>query len=367
MLYIPTNVKINLEWAVKKGAGNEAEDFSRATVSLFVTSGRNRWAVPCRADFAGIVRAELPELLPEGVYSLELVWVKNDKYLGMRCLQRTRKVCVFAVSDGVALPQGATEGEPVLLRMSTVAAPYGYDGLSAYEICVLRGKTTLSEEEWCDRLCNNQGTPDNPDVPDVPDTPVLPTGSLSGGGNYGYGHSVTLTWTASSVPTKVEVRGSDGSVEVVNSPSATSGMVTFAPTQQRTTYALHLNGSSSAASSTTVNLYFPVYIGAVSENFNAYSPDLDQVKGQTIKTFGPCSGTHVLNTDGSQQKLCIAVPQGLKMDVTLLGLDYLSAMIKTEGVSYKDPTSRLMASYTVYTHANPANLNNLKLNYTVSE
>jgi hypothetical protein len=75
----------------------------------------------------------------------------------------------------------------------------------------------------------------------------------------------------------------------------------------------------------------------------------------------------VLNTDGSQQKLCIAVPQGLEMDVTLLDLDYLSAMIKTEGVSYKDPTSHLMASYTVYTQKNPANLNNLKLNYTVSE
>lgn len=364
MLYIPTNVKIDLEWSVKKGAGNEAEDFSRSIVSLFLFSDKNRWAVRCRADYTGVVRAELPELLPEGVYSLELIWVKNNRHFGTRCLQRTRKTCVFAVDEGVLLPQGATSGEPVVLKMQTVAAPYGYDGLSAYELCVLRGKTLLDEEAWCARLCQgDQGT----DTPEIPDTPVLSTGSLSGGGNYGYGHSVTLTWTASSVPTKVEVRGSDGSVEVVNSPSATSGRVTFAPTQQRTTYALYLNGSSSAASSTTVKLYFPVYIGAVSENFNAYSPDLGQVIGQALKTFGPCSGTHVLNTYGSQQKLCIAVPQGLEMDVTLLGLDYLSAMIKTEGVSYKDPTSRLMASYTVYTHANPANLNNLKLNYTVSE
>ena len=368
MLYIPTNVKIDLEWSVKKGAGNEAEDFSRSTVSLFLFSDKNRWAVRCRADYTGVVRAELPELLPEGVYSLELIWVKNDKYLGMRCLQRTRKVCVFAVSDGVALPQGATQGEPVLLKMSTVAAPFGYDGLSAYELCVLRGKTLLSEEEWCARLCQgDQGT----DTPDIPDTPTPPstsiTGSLSGGGNYGYGRPVTINWSASEVPTKVEVRGSDGSVEIVNNPSTASGSLTFAPTQQRTTYALYLNGSSSAASSTTVELYFPVYIGAVSENFNAYSPDLSQLAGWALDTFGPCSGTQTLNTDGSLQKVCVAVPNNLQIAVSIYGANYLSDMIKVNDFAYKDLVSGLTAKYTVYTNASAANCKGVALDYKVTE
>lgn len=192
-------------------------------------------------------------------------------------------------------------------------------------------------------------------------------GVLSGGGNYGYGHSVTLTWTTSSVPAKVEVRGSDGSVEVVNSPSATSGRVTFAPTQQRTTYALHLNGSSSAASSTTVNLYFPVYIGAVSENFNAYSPDLSQLAGWALSTFGPCEGKQTFRTDDGKYKMCVAVPQGLNIEVSILGLSYLTDMIKVEGVRYTDPKSGKTAVYTVYTQKYVSYVNGGYVDYKVTE
>lgn len=359
---------------MKKGAGNEAEDFSRATVSLFVTSDRNRWAVPCRAGFAGIVRAELPELLPEGVYSLELVWVKNDKYLGMRCLQRTRKVCVFAVSDGVALPQGVTQGEPVLLRMSTVAAPYGYDGLSAYELCVLRGKTLLSEEEWCDRLCNNQGTPDmpdNPDVPDVPDVPDEPswptlTGTLSGGGNKGYGHPVTLTWTASQTPKKVVIMSGDGWKDENNSPYASSGNVKVTP-DASSVYSLYLNGASSPVASTTVKLFFPVYIGVVDKGFSPNTPDLSKLEGWALSTFGPCEGKHTFRTDDGMYKMCVAVPQGLNIEVSILGLSYLTDMIKVEGVRYTDPKSGKTAVYTVYTQKNTSYVNGAYVDYKVTE
>lgn len=168
MQYIPTNIKISLEWKVMKGIGNEAEDFSRATVSLFLFNDENRWTVPCTADYTGVVRAELPETLPEGVYSLELLWVKNDKSVNeTRCIQRTRKTCVFAIDAAAVLPASAQSrafpGQPDIppipipiplskVKMTTVAAPYGYDGLSAYEIAVLRGKTDLSEEEWVERL-----------------------------------------------------------------------------------------------------------------------------------------------------------------------------------------------------------------------
>lgn len=166
MLYIPTNEKISLEWSVKKGVGNEAEDFSRATVSLFLFSEENRWTVPCTADYAGVIRAELPETLPEGVYSLDLLWVKNDKSINeTRCLQRTRKTHVFAIDAsaspsqtralGPNLPVIPKPGQPVTLKMSTVAAPYGYDGLSAYESAVLRGATHLDEYEWSKGLFND--------------------------------------------------------------------------------------------------------------------------------------------------------------------------------------------------------------------
>jgi hypothetical protein len=162
MQYIPTNVKISLEWTVKKGIGNEAEDFSRSTVSLFLFNDSNRWAVPCTADYTGLVKAELPETLEEGVYSLELVWIKNDKSINeTRCIQRTRKTCVFAIGAGASVADARAvlpDIPPIIIpllpkvKFSTVAAPYGYDGLSAYEICVLRGKTTLSEDEWAEKL-----------------------------------------------------------------------------------------------------------------------------------------------------------------------------------------------------------------------
>lgn len=162
MIYIPTNIKISVEWFVKKGIGNEAEDFSRSIVKLFVFSQQNRWAVSCTADYTGLVKAELPENLPEGVYSLELLWIKNDGSInGSRCLQRTRKPSVFTIDASAAsvdtsttlvdqsmLPLQSEAGQPATIKMTTIAAPYGYDGMSAYEIAVLRGATTLDEENW---------------------------------------------------------------------------------------------------------------------------------------------------------------------------------------------------------------------------
>lgn len=155
MNYIPTNLKINIEWTVMKGVGNEAEDFSRSAVALFLFSEQNRWTVPCVADYTGVVKAQLPETLAEGVYSLDLIWVKNDGSVkGSRCVQRTRKPCVFAVDAGTQPPAGY-EGQPVTVEIRTVAAPYGYDGLSAYEIAVLRGATILDEYEWSKGLFND--------------------------------------------------------------------------------------------------------------------------------------------------------------------------------------------------------------------
>jgi hypothetical protein len=148
MQYIPTNVKINLEWTVKKGIGNEAEDFGRSRVYLFLASDKDRWSVPCEAGSTGKVTAELPETLPEGVYHLELVWYKNENTIeALRAVQRTRKTCVFAIDSAIS-----AQGSKATLRLETVASTYGYDGLSAYEIAVLRGKTTLSEDEWVERL-----------------------------------------------------------------------------------------------------------------------------------------------------------------------------------------------------------------------
>lgn len=155
MNYIPANIKINVEWMVKKGVGNETENFDRSIVSLFLFSSENRWPVSCTADNKGLVTAQLPETLPEGVYGLDLIWVKNEGSLaGTRCLQRTTKAHVFAI-DSSSQNHASLGGQPVTLKLTTVAAPYGYDGLSAYDVAVLRGATTLDEYEWSKGLFND--------------------------------------------------------------------------------------------------------------------------------------------------------------------------------------------------------------------
>lgn len=142
MNYIPTNTPIRVEWTVKKGIGNVVEDFSRSEVFLFLETDRDRWAAPCRADDKGLVVADWPKL-EEGVYHLDLIWYKGDAEL--RSIQRSRKICAFAVDANM------TGGGVITIKVETVASTYGYDGLSAYEIALIRGNIlpgTISEREW---------------------------------------------------------------------------------------------------------------------------------------------------------------------------------------------------------------------------
>lgn len=151
MKYIKTNCKINLDWQVMKGIGNVEEDFSRSTVSLFLVKDgtENRYTISCTAGASGRVRAEIAEnTLPVGVYGVELVWLKNEGHAGTsRCVNRTRKACVFGIDSAV----NDTE-QPVTVKMKTTAASYGYDGLSSWELAVLKGQTTLSENEYIQNL-----------------------------------------------------------------------------------------------------------------------------------------------------------------------------------------------------------------------
>ena len=151
MKYIKTNCKINLDWQVMKGIGNVEEDFSRSTVSLFLVKDgtENRYTISCTAGASGMVRAEIAEnTLPVGVYGVELVWLKNEGHAGTsRCVNRTRKACVFGIDSAV----NDTE-QPVTIKMKTTAASYGYDGLSSWELAVLKGQTTLSENEYIQNL-----------------------------------------------------------------------------------------------------------------------------------------------------------------------------------------------------------------------
>jgi hypothetical protein len=142
MNYIPTNTPIRLEWTVKKGIGNVVEDFSRSEVFLFIETDRDRWAVQCEKTSLGLITAELPNNMAEGVYHVELIWYKGEDAL--RSIQRTKKECVFAIDENVE-----HKGNKCVVRIESIASPYGYDGLSAYELAVIGGYTSgMTQNEW---------------------------------------------------------------------------------------------------------------------------------------------------------------------------------------------------------------------------
>lgn len=162
--YVYQGNKITLNWTVKKGVGLALEDFSRASTHLFLIHGRYRFDVPCTTE-RGVVSAELPENLAEGIYSAEILWVKNfNSFTGSRNLQRTRVDNLFCVT--VNESEADSDQAPAEITVITVAHAYGYDGLSAYEAAVFRGYSGTEEEYYNSILKYEVVVTDDPDFPD---------------------------------------------------------------------------------------------------------------------------------------------------------------------------------------------------------
>lgn len=162
MIYVYKDRIINIEWTVLKGTSNVKENFDRALVKLFLIGPHEKFLLKANAK-DGVVSAEVPQGLPEGVYSVEIIYIKN--WLGVdrppkmpdrfpidcrgndRCIMRSRKDNLFAITEYESEATEIGEGE-VVIRVKTSTASYGYDGLSAYEIAVLRGDFEGTEGEW---------------------------------------------------------------------------------------------------------------------------------------------------------------------------------------------------------------------------
>lgn len=132
-----------LEWSVYKGASGVKEDFTGANVFFWMIGAGNRFLVDCTTE-DGMIKAVIPSMLPEGVYDLRAMWIKEEN-----CCKRSMSEVENAF--GVTYdPEEATPvvGDSCTIKVKSCTATYGYDGLSAYEMSVLKGKTTMSEEEW---------------------------------------------------------------------------------------------------------------------------------------------------------------------------------------------------------------------------
>lgn len=187
MIFVYKDRIIQIEWSIFRGTSQVPEDFSRALVKLFLVGNYEKYAVPVTAE-GGTLVAQMPQDLPDGAYSLEAIWVKNYNNLfpvrgtdtpsvdaknirypgtchnayGMlhpwdhrsndRCLMRSRKEYVFAVTSYQGEETAVNEDGSVTIRISSAVATYGYDGLSAYELAVMRGDFNGTEGEWLEQL-----------------------------------------------------------------------------------------------------------------------------------------------------------------------------------------------------------------------
>ena len=147
-VYILEGRKIRVEWTILKGTSPVREDFKRALVKVFLIGNREKYLLEATAE-RGTLMIDIPEGLEPGLYSLEAIWVKNAGHPGRHdCdLCRSMKQDLFAITEfeeeATNLPEGT-----VVLKAKSSTATYGYDGLSSYELAVLRGEWNGTEGEW---------------------------------------------------------------------------------------------------------------------------------------------------------------------------------------------------------------------------
>lgn len=142
---------IRIEWTILKGTSNVKEDFTRSLLKVFLIGLHDRYLMD-GITVDGVIHLEIPQGMPEGAYSIEAVWVKNggmlkDTRFNDRCIMRSRKDYLFAITEYESEATNIGEGE-VVIRVRSSVATYGYDGLSAYEIATFRNEYHGSEKDF---------------------------------------------------------------------------------------------------------------------------------------------------------------------------------------------------------------------------
>lgn len=147
MVYIFKDRLIRVEWTIYKGISPVKEDFSRSNVKVFLLGNREKYLLQARAD-KGTLYVDIPSGLEEGTYSIEAIWVKNMGHVfDTRSVCRSKKEDLFSITEFENEATNIGEGV-VVLKVKTSTATYGYDGLSSYELAVLRGDWNGTEGEW---------------------------------------------------------------------------------------------------------------------------------------------------------------------------------------------------------------------------
>lgn len=160
MKYVNSNFTVNIDWNIQRGASRMREDFRRATLFVFLIGHDNVYPVTYTLE-DNVIKAVIEPGLPEGVYGLKAVWFKDYhhpcelRHVGqpfrntVHCGKRSQSQIdnVFGITalaeESESLPENTLH-----VKLTSAVATYGYDGLSAYEIAIMSGETTLSQAEW---------------------------------------------------------------------------------------------------------------------------------------------------------------------------------------------------------------------------
>lgn len=137
-----------LKWDIFKGASGVQEDFHDARLLFWFVSGLYKYRVEV-AIHDNSIECELPRFLPPGVYGVKALWCKD---WFKRSKSEVEKVFAITDVEGDATP---VDGASFTIHIKSYVASYGYDGLSAYELALLKGVTTAAtEEEWLAEVGN---------------------------------------------------------------------------------------------------------------------------------------------------------------------------------------------------------------------
>jgi hypothetical protein len=145
MKKININSNITINWKIWRGVNKVEEDFVGSNLRVFLIGTENTYYLVPKAKGGVVTMTIAPGTLAAGSYDLKAIWEKN----GGRTLMSSTRSNIFGITEA----EEADQKNEVMQIVSYVES-YGRDGLSAFEIAVLRGlhRGCSSEAEWINSL-----------------------------------------------------------------------------------------------------------------------------------------------------------------------------------------------------------------------
>lgn len=150
MKKININSNITINWKIWRGINKTSEEFAGSNLRVFLIGTENTYSVVPKVN-GSVLEIYIPQgSLTTGAYDLKAIWEKN----GGRTLMSSTRSNIFGITEA----EEANPKDEVIQIVSYVES-YGRDGLSAFEIAVMRGMNRgyNSEKDWLNMLYASGG------------------------------------------------------------------------------------------------------------------------------------------------------------------------------------------------------------------